>query len=82
MSDTLINLLHQLLHGITLETASADALFDLAQKAEATSRSYEASTLRSIARMHRAKVIEFQARLDALNDELDRAAASTDPSRS
>ena len=59
MSDALIALMHELVRGIGLETMSADAMFGLAEKAEVAGRLEEASTVRSIARMHRAKVIKF-----------------------
>ena len=67
MSDAVFALMHELARWIVVDAASADALFAIADKAEIMGCSGEAAAIRSIARMHRAKVIELQARLDALS---------------
>ena len=69
MNEPLTGLMRALERGIVADTASADALFLIAEEADRMGQAGVAGAIRTTARMHRAKVIEHQARLAALDGE-------------
>ena len=79
MSDPLFDLMHALAGGVLADATSADALFLIADEAERTGQADVANAVRNVARMHRAKAIEHQARLGTLRFEYGERSAF-DPS--
>ena len=77
MTGPITDLMRTLAQGLEADAASADALFIIAEKADATGRPDEAAAIQSIARMHCAKLIEYRARLDALSTDYITFLATT-----